>query len=137
MILWGAVVLVVLASAGGWYYSYLQNKTGQEGTQDTPIANDITASSLPYAQAVIIYTNERIQFNQNCDIIPNPIYAKSGATLMFDNRSRDTLTFKLDDAWYTIPGYGFRLLQLKSTKLPHIVKLECGPGQSAGEIILQ
>lgn len=138
IILWGAAVLIVLASAGGWYYNYLQGKAAQEETQDTtPVANDVTASSLPYAQAVIIYANERIQFNQNCDIIPSPIYAKSGATLMFDNRSRDALTFKLDDAGYTIPGYGFKLLQLRSTKLPHVVEVECGDGENAGKIILQ
>jgi hypothetical protein len=138
IILWGAAVLVILASAGGWYYSYLHGRTEQEETRESiPVTNDVAASSLPYAQAVVIYAKERIQFNENCDIIPNPIHIKSGATMMFDNRSRDAMVFKLDGTGYAIPGYGFKLLQLKSTKLPHVVKVECGDNRNTGEIFMQ
>jgi hypothetical protein len=56
---------------------------------------------------------------------------------MFDNRFRDARVIKLDGVAYNIPGYGFKLLQLKSTKLPHVVKVDCGGGKGTGEITLK
>lgn len=138
IILWGAVALVILASAGGWRYGQVRNQTTLEKPQDTaPVASNIAGSSLTHSQAVIIFAKERVQFGENCDVTPRSISIKSGATLMFDNRSRDAIEFKLDDVSYTLLGYGFRLLQLKSTKLPHTVEVDCGNGQGAGEIILK
>lgn len=99
------------------------------------LVSDVTASSLTYTQAVAIFENTLIAFNEDCKMIPNPVFVKSGTTMMFDNRSRNARTFKLDGTSYTIPGYGFKLFQLRSTRLPHVVQVECG--SNSGEITLQ
>lgn len=138
LILWTAAGLVILASANGWYYIHSRENAGSGGNQDgISVADNTNKSSLTRDQATTIFAKERIEFNEGCVISPNLIRVKSGTILMFDNRSRDAIAFRLDGANYTIPGYGFELLQLKSNKLPHIVKVECGDGRNTAEINLQ
>jgi hypothetical protein len=154
--LWAIATLLVLAAAGGFYYISRQNAGPDDGavvtdgdgspsstatgtlpkpaTKPLKLVNDVTAPSLTYTQASAIFANTLITFNEDCQMVPNPILVKSGTTLMFDNRSRNARTFKLDGVSYTIPGYGFKLFQLRSTKLPHVVKVECG--SNTGEITL-
>lgn len=134
IVLWVAAILAILAAAGAWQEG--QNPDAADKSGQSVSAN-ITASSLTHDQAAIIFAKERIQFDQDCGVIPDKITVKNGATLMFDNLHRDARIFKLDGSAYSIPGYGFKLLQLKSTKLPHVVKVECGEDKTAGEIRLQ
>lgn len=166
IIIWAVATLLVLAIAGGFYYSSRKNSdpngtengalavNGNDNSSSTAtssdsskpsttsrpapkprLVNDVTAPSLTYTQATAIFANTLIAFNEECKMVPNPVHVVNGTTLMFDNRSRDARTFKLDGTSYTIPGYGFKLFQLRSTKLPHVVKVECGP--NTGEITLQ
>lgn len=148
LILWGAVLLALLAAANGWYYHNSRtdqpDRSEPESVADSnsasataKVASDVTASPLTYAQAVTIFAKERVEFNGRCEMAPNPLLVANGTTLMFDNRSRDALTFKLDGTGYTIPGYGFKLLRLESTQLPHVVKVECGGVRDTGEITLR
>lgn len=150
------VAIVVVALVGAWYYNKnREQKNAGEISGTTPIAtetsssslpadggraglvSDVTATSLSYGQAVTIFANERIQFDQNCRMLPTRIVVKNGTTLMFDNRSRDARTFKLDGTRYTLAGYGFKLFQLNASKLPHIVNVDCGTGQNNGTIELE
>ncbi|OGY98408.1 MAG: hypothetical protein A2855_02670 [Candidatus Liptonbacteria bacterium RIFCSPHIGHO2_01_FULL_57_28] len=161
-IIYGSIVaLVILSFAGGWYYNYAQNKTvvpddqsaasstdsnnstTTSATSSKPtaakprLASDVTGTSMSYDQALEVFANQRIFFNENCRMVPTPIWVKNGIILMFDNPYREPRTFKLDGTPYTLPGYGFKLLQLRSTKLPHVVKVICGANQGTGEITLQ
>ena len=152
----GVAVGLAILTVAGFYYNYAGNKSAPENALETPNetattstaakpapttkpkpVSDVTGSTLTYSQAITIFAKERIQFNEDCKMVPNPVLVTSGTTLMFDNRFRDARVIKLDGVPYTIPGYGFKLLQLRSTKLPHVVKVDCGGGKGTGEITLK
>lgn len=142
------MILAILAAANSWQYTP-DEKAGTEDvpeveSAETKVApaeekkvNNISAPSLSYTQAVVVFAKERIQFDENCKVTPDLLRVKSGKTTMFDNRSRDAVSFSLDGTDYVIPGYGFRLLQLSSSNPPHVAELDCGDGQGKGRIIVE
>lgn len=137
VVLWGSVILLVLASAAGWNQARLKSGPAADDDLEAGSASgNNAATSLTRAQAEVIFAKERIEFAEDCRTTPHSMSAKSGATLMFDNVSRDAVEFRLDGAAYSLPGYGFKLLQLKSDVLPHTVKVVCG-NKAASEIILR
>jgi len=160
--LWVAIAaVVVIAAIGIGYYHHSHNNqdANQDITGNNPIAtggtstvaaagggaaggstglvNDVTATSLSYAQAVLIFANSRVQFDEACRMTPTMLAVKNGTTIMFDNRYRDARTFRLDGTRYTIPGYGFRLFELTASHLPHNIDVDCGTNQNSGKIDLE
>jgi len=147
-----AALVVVVAVAGAWYWHYEGEPYEMEGgtaiptdnssstaggTQSHGLVSDVTAASLSYGQAIAIFANTRIQFDATCTMTPTNFSVKNGSTLMFDNRSKSAMTFKLDGVRYSLPGYGFRLFALTAAHLPHIVDVDCGGHQNSGTIDLQ
>lgn len=124
----------------------------RSGTATTPAptasstGTDIIASKkdtggghpgLSYGEAVLIYTNRRVQFDDNCAATPNALTLKNNTNVMFDNRSKTGHTITLDrERTYFIRGYDFRILTLSSPKLPHTVIVDCGTGRNNAKIIL-
>ena len=93
---------------------------------------------LSYTQAVTLYKDRIIQFDQNCVAFPNQVAFKQGATIMLDNRSNKQRTISLDSQRYSFAPYGFKIVTLSTTAtLPHTILIDCGTGQNNGSIILQ
>lgn len=94
-------------------------------------------SPKTYTDYVKEYNGRRIQFDINCQAIPNNVTFKTGSTLMFDNRSGEARTIKIGDASYQFPGYGYRILTLTSKTLSKTLLISCGDAVNVGQILLQ
>lgn len=91
-----------------------------------------------YTEAVNLYVNKRIQFNENCLVTPNNLTFKTGTKIMFDNRSAKARTFSLDNVRYNLKAYDYTFVTLStSLSLPHEIIVECGNGENNGKILLQ
>ena len=145
--------MVVVAVVVAWFWSaYNKNldrgeirpNTGAE-TSGPPVASQPagrkttggTAFNLTYEQAIKKYEGVRIQFDASCQAIPNQITVKTGANVMFDNRSGDARWISLNNVGYYINGYDFAVLRLASKTLPSNVVLDCGSAQNVGQILIQ
>jgi hypothetical protein len=161
--LWVIIAVIVVAAAIGIGYHYYHkhqvadqemmsgttpiatDSTSTDGdnaaaggtTPATGLVSDVTAASLSYAQAVTIFANSRIQFDENCRMTPTTLATKNGTTIMFDNRYRNERTFKLDGVRYTLPGYGYKLFELTAGHVPHNIDVDCGTNQNSGKIDLE
>jgi hypothetical protein len=95
------------------------------------------ASGLTYTQAINKYKDHRIQFDAACTTTPSQISLKNNVTMMFDNRSATPRSFFLDRVEYHLTAFGFRLVTLSKSPLPHTVVVDCGTGRNNAKIILQ
>lgn len=139
--------LAVLAIALYWVYqSYNQPQEEQTQTenQQTSTENKKTAptpsvaETISYNEALSLYNDKRIQFDENC--VVNPSYAtfKKGTKIMLDNRASKQIPVYLDGQLYTLKAYGFKIITLSTTaKLPHTIAIDCGNGKNNGRILLQ
>ncbi len=104
----------------------------------TPAKKPASGSpGMTYSEAVRIFAARRMQFDQSCNATPESFTVKSGTTIMFDNRSSETRTIALDGTPYTLAAYGWKVLTLRSSRLPHTVSVDCGGGRNNARIILQ
>lgn len=90
-----------------------------------------------YGAAVNLFQNRRIQFIENCQAIPTSIALKNNTALMFDNRINKQISFTLDGKKYALVAYGFKIIALSSSRLPHTVQVNCGSGVNSAQVILQ
>ncbi len=90
-----------------------------------------------YSALVTQYGTNRIQFDQYCQAIPKTAVFKTGAKVMFDNRSGDARSIMINGTTYNFPGYGYRVITLSSTTLPKTILLDCGSAQNVGTITIQ
>ncbi|OGZ63830.1 MAG: hypothetical protein A3A98_00900 [Candidatus Staskawiczbacteria bacterium RIFCSPLOWO2_01_FULL_40_39] len=152
IIKWGSLgaTLVVLAVFYGVYQYYItktptyneQNNTAttQNESNEADIGNNAGGgtTNLTYTQAVKLYVDKRIQFNDTCVASPNYVVFKKGTTIMLDNRSNKQRVISLDGVKYNLKPYGFVLVTLTTTaKLPHTIMIDCGTGQNNARILLQ
>ncbi len=100
-------------------------------------AAKIASSELSYGAAVNLYATRRIQVVANCQLNPTSISLLNNTSVMFDNRTPESKMIALDGTKYTLTGYGFRIITLKSGILPHTVRIDCGSGVNNGQVILQ
>lgn len=103
----------------------------------TPKSSGATTIKSQYDALVKEYEGRRIQFDKNCQAIPNQLTFKTGTKVMFDNRSGDVRTFALNSTVYNIPGYGWRLVTLSNKTLPFTYVIDCGSAQNVGTIMIQ
>lgn len=94
-------------------------------------------SALTYSQAINLYGPRRIQFDDNCQAIPNSLNIRNKESVMFDNRSAQAKTITVEGRRYTLKGYGFQVVRLESAQLPHAVTVDCGSGRNNASILLQ
>jgi hypothetical protein len=95
------------------------------------------SSSLNYTEMVNQYQGRRIQFTEDCQVIPNYVTFKNGTVVMFDNRANKKLPIALDGKVYYFEPYSFKILTLSSKTLPHTIVIDCGTGRNNGRILLQ
>ena len=106
-------------------------------TSSAASAKQGTSGALTYEQALVQYANRRIQIQPNCQLNPaNPVF-KNGTYVMFDNRTPSAQTIALDGTRYTIGAYGFKIIRLYASRLPHTIRVDCGAGRNNGQITLQ
>jgi hypothetical protein len=95
------------------------------------------APALSYTKAVGIYADRRIQFNDQCAMIPNPAMLRNGKELMLDNRSAQSRSVTIAGTGYYLSGYGFKIITLSRSNLPATLNVNCGTGVNTGSIFLQ
>ena len=91
----------------------------------------------PYGDLVKEYEGRRIQFDQRCQAVPNGVTYKNGTNIMLDNRSNSPVTVKIGNASYSLPGYGYQIVNLFSPSLPNEITVSCGSAGNVGKILLQ
>lgn len=112
--------------------------SGSANSSGSPTpGGSVSAVRAQYDALVKEYEGKRIQFDMNCQAIPNSLTFKNGTKVMFDNRSGDKRTFSLNGKVYNILGYGWQLITLSSSKLPMTYVIDCGSAQNVGTITIQ
>ena len=142
LVVGGVAVIVVLLM-------WSSNKGGNPDASGSPSPSSAAGRASPtpggsvssvraqYNALVKEYEGKRIQFDMNCQAIPNALTFKNGTRVMFDNRSGDKRTFSLNGKVYNILGYGWQLITLSSSKLPMTYVIDCGSAQNVGTITIQ
>lgn len=93
--------------------------------------------ALTYGEMVNKYAGYRIQFTENCQVVPNNVTYKNGTEVMFDNRASKKLAIALADEIYYFEPYSYKILPLYAKKLPFTIRIDCGTGKNNGTILLQ
>lgn len=115
-----------------------KNNTQQPANKEAAAPANNVSQVLSYAEALKIYVNKRIQFDENCLVIPNYLTFKRGTKIMLDNRASVSRPVYLDRQVYNISAYGFKIVTLNTTfQLPHEIMIDCGSGRNNGRILLQ
>ena len=143
LVVGGVAVIVVLLM-------WSSDNGGNPNTSGSPSPSDsmmgsvsptptgsVSAVRAQYDALVKEYEGKRIQFDINCQAIPNSLTFKNGTKVMFDNRSGDKRTFSLNGKVYNILGYGWQLVTLSSKTLPYTYVIDCGSAQNVGTITIQ
>ncbi len=98
----------------------------------------VPTQTLSYSDALKLYVDRRIQFDENCLVNPSYVTFKKGTKIMLDNRASKPRQVYLDGQQYSLKAYGFRIITLTtSAKLPHTIAIDCGNGKNNGRILLQ
>ena len=140
-----AVVIIVFVLVMVYQLRPMQTgqNMGSNQVENSPSASPSaspgpSASKLSYDQALALYKNKRIQFDQSCVMVPNYVTFKKGVTIMLDNRASKQRIIALDNQKYSFPAYSFKIVTLSTTAtLPHTISVDCGTGQNNGSIVLQ
>ena len=144
-----AVAAVFITAGMLWYISGptvdvvdatgKQNPTSDNSSPNNLIENGVaTPKVLAYGDAVKLYGNKRIQFDPNCNVVPNKSVFNEGTKIMLDNRSDKSRSVYLDRVKYILGAYSFKTVVLTTTqKLPRTILIDCGTGRNNGQIILQ
>ena len=146
-----ALVVVAIVIVVGVYLNDTGYKTPDTTSNDTATetsgtqsagsnstTNSATTSALTLDQALKIYANKRIQFNESCVPTPSYVTFKEGTKIMLQNGSSQTKNIYLDGQAYNIKAYSFVIVTLTTSyKLPHAIMVDCGTGKNNGTIFLQ
>jgi uncharacterized protein YxeA len=108
------------------------------GVKTNKTAKNATTSvaSISYEQALIKYKDYRIQLAQDCQATPVNVTYKNGTSIMIDNRSNVERVVRVGSN-YTIPAWGFKIINLTSSTLPATWLVDCGAQQNVATILIQ
>lgn len=148
-VLW--IVAVVVVAALAWFAVKNNNSTNLGGSPSpsaspSPTAKPVTSvkksgsaatSPVAYSELVKQYEGKRIQFDMNCQAIPNSLTFKTGTNIMLDNRSGDARVITVGGTKYNLAGYGYQVVTLSSATTPKELVLGCGSAINVGKILLQ
>jgi hypothetical protein len=158
--IWIGAIVVLIIIAVVIFFS-LRNKkekipvTLEQGTEDilplpqpTPSTrkniNNVNnktgeSASLSYAEALVKYSDKRIQFDSSCHVpMPNiTVTYKDNIGIMLDNRSASDHTIKVGTD-YTIKAYGFKIIFLPDIYLKaKTILVDCDNQQNVATILVQ
>ncbi len=121
-----------------------QNGGSLESTEDISAgsvnapASGVAPVTLSYAQALQRYADKRIQFDTDCQAIPNRATFKNGTTIMLDNRSGQARTIHIGSLGdYSVKAWGFKIVTLSSGMLPNPAAVDCGTQENVAIITVQ
>jgi hypothetical protein len=104
-----------------------------------PAAPAATAK-LTYQQTVEKFAGRRIQFD-SCTTPQRQFTFKSGTQIMLDGKSADPQEIRIDKQVIRLDGYGYKLVTLRNTTLPHTITVDCTtagqPAYNVTTIVLQ
>ncbi len=140
VVLAGIVWLAMRGSTGVPWYSMSPSPSGTGSPSayktSTP-KSGVATNTQTYTQAVAQYVGRRIQFDAHCQAQPTSLALQAGLSVMIDNRSGDARTFAVGGVYFTLPGYGWKIVTPAAPKLPANVYLDCGSARNVGIIVLQ
>ncbi|MDO8669046.1 MAG: hypothetical protein Q7K65_02000 [Candidatus Buchananbacteria bacterium] len=147
---WVALGLVVLAGLVWWLVSSNKSQdptpvTNTDSTVNTPaptptpppVATAPKSNNANYNADLIKYGTNRIQFQENCQSVPNNMVFKNGTAVMLDNRASIQHVVKIDSKSYTIGAYNYTTITLSNSKLPHTILVDCDKSQNVATILLE
>ncbi|MBI4117237.1 MAG: hypothetical protein HY451_00895 [Parcubacteria group bacterium] len=98
----------------------------------------ISSASRIYSSLVAQFEGKRIQFDDNCQMIPPSITYKNGTRIMLDNRAGQSRVIVIDNNQFIFPAYSYKLVTLRSRNLPYTVKInKCDDLVNVGQILIQ
>ncbi|MDP3953868.1 MAG: hypothetical protein Q8Q06_00435 [bacterium] len=100
-------------------------------------SGDAATSPKTYTELLTEYEGRRIQFDINCQAVPNNLTFKNGTSIMLDNRSGDARTIFIGPSQYALPGYGYKIITLSSSEIPKDLLISCEGAVNVGRIFLQ
>ena len=107
------------------------------GTKSVLSLTNVTPN-LSYGQAINKYTGKLMQFDPTCHPQPYPnLTTKNGNQIMFDNRSNRAITLAFDTQKVPLKAWGWTVLALRDSQLPHKILIDCNNGQNYGSVLLQ
>ena len=112
--------------------------TQQESTQDkTGVTSGAGSVSISYADALVKYSDRRIQLDLVCQAHPNVVTYKDNTGIMIDNRSPFSRAVKVGTT-FTIKPYGFKIVTLPDVYLASKTLLVgCDKSQNVATILVQ
>lgn len=152
MLVYGVVALVVLGAVA-WLASKpatapwsspsptptpsVSAKVSPGTSYKTPTPAPVVGMPKSYGDALALYQDKRFQFDMYCQANPRSIAISAGSSVMIDNRSGDTRTFAVGGVYFTLPGYGWKIVTPTAKTLPANVYIDCGSSRNVGTIVLQ
>lgn len=92
-------------------------------------------SRLTYTQAVELYENDTLQFNQDCQLATTSRSFHLNNEIMIDNRSSKANVFTVGDDLVAIGPYDFAFMILK--KDGNSIPVGCGNNKNVATIVVQ
>lgn len=143
-VLIGVVAAIVVVLAIIFFASQSQPTETNQTTTEPESVQDISeqdtgmvAIPLTYANALIKYTDRRIQLDAMCQAHPNTVSYKDNTGIMIDNRSPQTRTVKVGST-FTIKPWGFKIIVLPDVYLTaKTLLVDCDGSQNVATIIIQ
>ncbi|KKT50395.1 MAG: hypothetical protein UW43_C0007G0012 [Candidatus Yanofskybacteria bacterium GW2011_GWA1_44_21] len=106
--------------------------SGTKSSTKTTGGGTASGTNVSYSDILSQYKTKTIQFNAQCQATPGQMALKTGEKILLDNRSSDTKTLKLDADTYTLAGYSWKVVTVKTSKaLPYMMGIDC---RSAGGV---
>ena len=141
------IVVLVIAGFGIWTLynnpasmtNVVPETTGGEVVDNNKSQNTnakVPAATIAYADALATYKDARIQRGADCQASPNNVTYKNNSSIMLDNRSDKTRTVKVGSV-FTLPAYGFKIVNLSSPTLPATWYIDCDSSQNVATILIQ
>ena len=100
-------------------------------------AGGTASGSLSGQEVRTKYADRTIQFDEACEATPVAPTYKNGTTVLLDNRFEAARAISIGGHQYTVPGYGYVLVNLFSSTLPQKYNVDCDFRQNVSTILLQ
>lgn len=139
------VVVVAVVAYGLWAMSQNISPGALVSAPANPVTENGTAingpaptANLSYAQALVRYAGARIQLDAKCqaDAQSQKITVKNNSYVMLDNRAAVARSVHVG-AYYEVPAYGFKIVQISTPTFPATWKVDCGASQNVSVITIQ
>jgi hypothetical protein len=114
-----------------------QQVTTPSPTPEVTPPVSVNPGNLSYNAALKKYGTNRIQFQTNCQTVPNNVTYKAGTAVMFDNRSATAHTITFNGVKRTIPGYGWNVVTMTAAKYPATILIDCDTSQNVATVLIQ